>query len=51
MKQFVVYSETKFLGEKMIRNLEVIEAETAEEAITIHMINFPKAVNVHCYER
>mgnify|MGYP002624165840 CR=1 FL=1 len=49
--KFVVAQETKVLGTKMAKNLEVIEAATIDEAKEIYMNKFPKATNVYGYQK
>lgn len=49
--KFVVAQETKILGTKMAKNLEVIEATTLDEAKEIYMTKFPKANNVYGYQK
>lgn len=49
--KFVVAQETKVLGTKMAKNLEVIEAVTLDEAKEIYMTKFPKATNVYGYQK
>ena len=49
--KFVVAQETKILGTKMAKNLEIIEAITLDEAKEIYMTKFPKATNVYGYQK
>lgn len=49
--KFVVAQETKVLGTKMAKNLEIIEAVTLDEAKEIYMTKFPKATNVYGYQK